>query len=86
MPARRARHRDVPLRDLHGKGAKRRIARHPGGFLFGYFLLAAQEKVTRPRCGEPQVTRGRRPLNKKAARKGGFVNKNNKKKISASHV
>jgi hypothetical protein len=35
MPARRARHRDVPLRDLHGKGAKRRIARHPGGFLFG---------------------------------------------------
>ena len=29
--------------------------KRPGGLLFGYFLLAGQEKVTRPRCGEPQV-------------------------------
>jgi hypothetical protein len=34
---------------LEGQDARR--ARHGGGLLFGYFLLATQEKVTRPPAG-----------------------------------
>jgi len=53
MPARRARHRDVPLRDLHSKGAKRRTVRHSGGFFFRGFLLAEQKKATQGAGAEP---------------------------------
>jgi len=56
-PARRARHRDVPLRDLHGKGAKRRIVRHPGVLSFGDFSLREQRKVTQGAGAEPPAIR-----------------------------
>ena len=36
-------------------------AMRPGGLLFGFFLLAGQEKETRPRCGEPQVNTRAKP-------------------------
>ena len=40
-----------PLREVAGQDARRPL--HRGGLLFGYFLLATQEKVTRsPQASE----------------------------------
>jgi hypothetical protein len=40
-----------PLREVAGQDARRPL--HRGGLLFGYFLLATQEKVTRsPKASE----------------------------------
>ena len=40
----------------------RRSRRRPGGVLSLVSFFARTKKETRPRCGEPQLTRGRRPL------------------------
>jgi len=66
------RHRDVPSGHRRARGARRRgVSRHSGGLLFGYFLLAGQEKVTRgcrgrstPRFSiqaSPQATQCQKP-------------------------
>jgi hypothetical protein len=59
----------APSHALVGQDARR--ARYRGGLLFGYFLLAKQEKVTRTPAGvrnTPQATTSRKTTNERKAR------------------
>jgi len=60
MPVRRARHRDVPLRDLHGKGAKRRTSAPFGRAFFSSLFFARAKKRDPPAVRKPQIIRRRR--------------------------